>query len=360
MAKTKKQPGFFPKKSQVFKKTSLAGLIALIFYALFEVSQSTTSQTTYVPASNQPIELYSNQTGDDLTQLYVSTILEAKQSITFIIYALLDPQIVQALKEKSEAGIPVYIVSDARASPGLQQKLPQATVVRRVVEGQGLTHQKILIVDEQILLIGSANMTTDSLRVHGNLVVAMDNPGLAEALIAKAKSMDEDGGSTPLLHRETTVKNQHVELWVLPDDRKATDRIISLIQSARKTIKVAMFTWTRQDFTQELIQAAKRGVKVETVIDRYSGKGASAKIVKTLSQAGIPIRLSTGKGLLHHKFAYIDNEILINGSTNWTNNAFKSNDDVFLVIYPLTTQQQNKMNQLWDVLQRQSEKINKN
>lgn len=340
-----------------FKKTSLTTLIALLVYALFQLMPhaTTSSAPVQLPGSNSPVQLYSNQTGDDLVQLYLNAIRSAKESVTFVIYSLLDPQIIQALREKSDTGIPVYIVCDAKASPGIVKKLPKAQIVRRI--GKGLMHQKILIIDEKQILVGSANMTTDSLKTHGNLVIGIDNPALAQALTAKAKSMDEEGGSTPLSHRQTTFGPQNLELWVLPDDPGAVKRMIELLRSAKKTIRVAMFTWTRTDFAEELIQAAKRGVKVEVVIDRYSGKGASAKIVRLLSQAGIPVYLSTGHGLLHHKFVYIDEEILENGSANWTNSAFRINDDYFIVLYPLTPEQQAKMNQLWQVILQQGERV---
>jgi cardiolipin synthase len=70
----------------------------------------------------------------------------------------------------------------------------------------------------------------------------------------------------------------------------------------------------------------------------------------------IPGRLNTGNKLLHYKFAYIDETILVNGSANWTNAAFKVNDDYFIVLYPLTPEQQAKMNKLWSVIVKESEK----
>jgi cardiolipin synthase A/B len=355
------------------KQLSLSSLIALLLYVFFQLFDSTvlsppaqnkpTKTTSSIPtspsvASYHDVQLYSNQTQNDLTQLYISTIRSAQQSIYMVIYSLTDQTVVQTLKEKSQEGIPVYIVCDAQASKGIGRLAgPHVTIIRRA--GKGLTHQKILIVDEKILLIGSANLTGDSLREHGNLVATLENESLAQALVQKIKTMDEDGNFTPLAHQEAKVGSQTVELWVLPDDKGAANRVKTLLRSAKKSIRVAMFTWTRTDFTQGLIQAAKRGVKVETVIDRYSGKGASAKIVKMLAQAGIFVGLSTSKGLLHHKFAYIDENILINGSTNWTTSAFTKNDDCFLIIYPLTQPQQKQLNALWKVIQNESEKVNK-
>ena len=344
------------KKSSMKKKFSISGIILILISALYQLSANFLPHSpTKVPASDSTIELYSNQTQDDLTHLYVQAIEQAKSSITLVIYALTDQAITQALYKKSEAGIPVYIVSDAKASPGLTKKLPKATIIRRV--GEGLMHQKILVIDQKQVWLGSSNFTPSSLKVHGNLVIGIDNPALAEALTTRIKSMDEEGGvSSPLLHKETAAGFQNIELWVLPDDPTAVRRMIELFRSAKKSIKVAMFTWTRVDFTQELLAAAKRGVKVEAVIDRYAGKGAGAKVVKMLEDGKIPVRLSTGKGLLHHKFAYIDDRILINGSANWTAAAFKTNDDVFMVVDPLTPEQQAKMNTLWQILLKESDK----
>lgn len=341
--------------SKFFKKTSLTGMILALGWTIYQLTQHFHfPQPVKVPSSESAVELYSNQTQDDLTHLYQHTIDSAKESITLVVYALTDHDMVQALQKKTAEGIPVYIVTEAKASPGISSRLPQATIVKRF--GKGLMHQKILIIDNKKIWLGSANFTNSSLEIHGNLVIGLDNPALAQALTARAKSMDEDGSIEPLLHLETTAGPQNLELWVLPDDPNAVQHMITLLRSAQKSIKVAMFTWTRVDFTKELIAAAKRGVQVEAVLDRYSGKGASANVVRLLEQNNISVRLSTGKGLLHHKFAYIDDTILINGSANWTNAAFKMNDDYFIVIYPLTPEQQAKMNQLWSVIKTQSAK----
>jgi cardiolipin synthase len=249
----KRSPTPFP--ASLFKKSTLSALIAILTLAIYQLFEGQVPQSTpapvQLPASDQPLKLYSNQTSDDLTHLYVSAIQNAQESITLIIYALMDPHVIEALNQKIQAGIPVYVVCDAKASVGISRKLlPQATIVKRLA--QGLVHQKILIIDNKQLLLGSANLTTDSLRVHGNLVMAIYNPALAEALTTKAKSMDEEGHSAPLTHRETQVADQHLELWMLPDDPTAVKRMIQLFRSAQKSIKVAMFTWTRVDFTEEL------------------------------------------------------------------------------------------------------------
>jgi phosphatidylserine/phosphatidylglycerophosphate/cardiolipin synthase-like enzyme len=349
----KRKSSFKSKRLPSLQKATMTALIALLSYTFYHLTQQAIPPKIELPSSNEPAALYSNQAGDDLTYLYVNAIQDAKKSVTLIIYALMDPRVIQALRDKTAQGIPVYIVCDAKASPGITQKLPQAHIVRRA--GQGLTHQKILIIDESQVLVGSANLTTDSLEKHGNIVAAFDNPALAEVLTIKAKSMTEGDESERVLHQVTRAGDQHLEFWVLPDDNQAAQRVIDLLRSAQKTIRVAMFTWTRKDFAEEIIKAKIRGVKIEIVMDRYAGKGAGAKIFKILSDAGIPVRLSTGKGLLHYKFAYIDDQILISGSANWTLSAFKFNDDCFIVLYPLNSAQQAKMRQAWSTIMLESE-----
>lgn len=337
------------------KKTTLSTLITVLIFLLLKILEpiTITAEQVQLPAVDQPLKIYSNEINDNLTDLFVQSIREAKETITLSIFALMDQRVIQELKKKSEEGIPIFIVCDAKASPGISKKIPQAEIIRR--SSKGLMHQKILVVDEKLILIGSANLTRESLTLHGNLVFGIEHPDLAKLLVRKIKSMDDAGEFIPLLHQKLTACNQAIEFWALPDDSRAVKRMTELLRSAQKSIKIAMFTWTRHDFAKELIQASQRGVTVEAVIDRNSGKGASSKVVKILNDAGLKVKLSTNQGLLHHKFAIIDDKILINGSANWTRAAFKDNDDCFMVISDLTEEQKKTMKSVWKVIQKNSE-----
>ncbi len=340
--------------AKIIQKFSISLIILMLTWTVFQLAENLHSALpAKLPAAHSAIELYSNQTNDDLTLLYKNAIEGAEKSITLVMYGLTDSTIIKTLKKKCDAGIPVHIICDPEASAGISNRLPHAWIVNRW--GEGLMHQKILIIDEQQIWMGSANLTSSSLNIHGNLVMGIEHPSLAKILARRAKTMDEEGGASPLLVQETTAGPQQVEFWTLPDDKAAVERMIQLFRSAKKSIKIAMFFWTRADFAQEVLAAAKRGVKVEAVIDEKSGRGASAKIVEMLREEGIPVGLSTSQGLLHHKFAYIDDRVLMNGSANWTTRAFKDNDDYFVIIDPLTEEQKAKMDRLWKVIRKESE-----
>lgn len=336
-----------------FKNCVLSLLIALLTWILIALGlQAKAFIPAPLPSSQGPAQLYSNQTNDNLSLLFSEAISRAKRSIVLAVYSLTDQEMIKSLKEASNEGVDLHIVCDAEASPGISHRLPEAHLTKR--SGTGLMHQKILVIDGFEVWLSSANMTYNSLHVHDNLVAGVKNKELAALLIARIKSMDSEGGYTPLLHQTIEAGGQSVELWMLPDDNEALSRLKYLLRTAEKSIKVAMFTWTRQDFANELIAAGLRGIKVEVIIDRYSGKGASKKVVQLLDKGGITPQLSTGNKLLHHKFALIDDSTLVHGSANWTLAAFQENDDYFIVITPLNEQQKKKMAAVWNALKKES------
>lgn len=309
--------------------------------------------TVNLPDSDHPVEFYSTEMQDDLSLTMSRAIELAKGSVTLIIYSLTDPKIICSLKDKSAAGCLVKVICDAKTSPDLDEKLgPNVKLLRRFIKG--LTHIKLLIIDEKQVWIGSANMTRESLRHHGNLMVAIESAPLAAMAQAKARSLTSTERLQLLTHRSFPLGQQDVELWFLPDDPMAIARLKKLIQSAQKTIRIAMFTWTRRDLAQEVIQAKKRGIKVTVVLDRSAAMGAGEQITAMLRKGGVRVKLSQGAPLLHHKFMLIDNCTLVNGSANWTMAAFNKNDDCFIVLHPLLESQQLLLNKTWRVIMQDS------
>ena len=349
--KKKKHPAqvFSPKRL----KKNLMGLIFVLICSLAFWVQDQHHEIK-IPVDGKPVELYANQVDDNLTEIFRQAIDQAQKSILLIVYSFTDNKIINALKKQSQKGIDVKVICDAKASPYIDSKLgDKIAVVRRF--GPGLMHQKILVIDKEKVWLGSANMTPDSLRMHGNLVTGIHNEKLAGCIHAKAETLKFEGRSTHFPQENFWTGGQQTELWFLPDNQKAVPHLTSLIESARKTIRIAMFTWTRQDLAKAVIQAANKGIDVQVVIDRSSGKGASANIFSLLKKNGVPVFLSSGAPLLHHKFLYIDGKTLVNGSANWTKAAFTQNDDCFLVIHNLTEEQKKQMEALWNVVWQESE-----
>lgn len=301
-----------------------------------------------IPHSEQPLELYANQQNDNLKATFQTAIESANNSILMITYSISDPTIIAALNKQAKSGHQVKVICDAKTSPSIEKKLcPQVELIKKF--GDGLMHQKILIVDHEKVWLGSANMTSESLNMHGNLVYGIDNIAMASFIEQKATIHEGIDQFLPS-HANFTCCDQTIELWWLPCDKIAVERLQKLINTAQKTVRVAMFTWTRFDLAKSVIDASKRNVDTEVVIDYRAGRGAGAKVVAYLKKNKIKVFLSRPGPLLHHKFLYIDGNILVNGSANWTKAAFTQNDDCFIVLKGLSEAQRLKMDQLWKTL----------
>lgn len=326
-------------------------LVVLVFFFTFFTIVTSYSHVR-IPAKSHPIEMYANGLQDDLRLLFKEAIFSAKKSICLVIYSLTDSQIIRALRKKADEGVEITLICDSQASKRFLSLLgSKVKVIFR--KPKGIMHLKILVIDGKRSWIGSANMTTESLRFHGNLVTGFYHPDLAQLLLKKAQEMDQEIPCTVF-----NVRGRSLEIWSLPNQHRAAERIQEMIKTAEKTIKVAMFTWTRTDFVESLISAKKRGVDVRVVMDRYAGKGANRTVVEMLAKENIPVSFSEGSALLHYKMMLIDDRILVNGSANWTKSAFAANDDCFFILRDLTTKEKKMMRDLWDVIQEDSFPVN--
>jgi len=169
--------------------------------------------------------------------------------------------------------------------------------------------------------------------MHDNLVLATKNPALAHFFQNEA---------APWIY-----SNREMTVWKLPQSGvDALDACCGFLKTAKKTIRVAMFTFTHMRLASALVDAKNRGVEVEVALDHYTREGSSKKVADYLEENKIPVFVSQGLQLLHHKWALIDEEILIAGSANWTQSAFKKNKDLLFVL-SLRDALKEQMQALW-------------
>jgi len=114
-------------------------------------------------------------------------------------------------------------------------------------------------------------------------------------------------------------------------DKQAHKPIIALYDGAEKSIHLAIYSLTKDEFAEALIRAHKRGVEVKVLIDRIQAAGKHADD-EMLENAGVPLRRSKGSGLMHNKFAVIDGIIIYTGSYNHTAGATERNDENYIII----------------------------
>ena len=80
---------------------------------------------------------------------------------------------ISLLSQKAAAQLKETIYYDPQSSPNVRSMLPNAEV--HPIRGDGLMHHKIMILDEEVVFLGSTNMTVSSLRMHDNLVIGFSS-----------------------------------------------------------------------------------------------------------------------------------------------------------------------------------------
>ena len=324
----------------MLKKAKYIFIISLLIASSFYINIIIKSISPNLPKPGKRPLLYSNQLRQDLKMTFIYSLKKAKESIHLVMFGLTDPHVIKHLYKKSDQNLAVKVFYDKRSSKEIELGPSQAFPIK----SKGLMHQKILVVDNSLVFIGSANMTMSSLLMHDNMMIGFFSPEIASFLISRSPYL---AGSI-----SSMVGGQKVELFLLPDlQNKALKKVLDLIKNARSSIEIAMFTLTHPKLIDEIIEAKNRGIKVQVAIDSQSSRGASKKAIEKLRKENIHILYSNGLKLCHHKYLYIDDKTLISGSANWTKSAFSKNYDCFLVLYNLDEKQKEFMKKLWKVIE---------
>ena len=141
---------------------------------------------------------------------------------------------------------------------------------------------------------------------------------------------------------------------------KCSTHILREIDQAKKELLVAVYAFTNDDLANALVQAKKRGLVVQIVIDREFDNGNEKSKSKFFEAERIPLRRVSGikskslerdSGLMHQKFAVIDRRIVFTGSYNWTHSADNLNDENLLLFRdagPLAEEYRKAFLQLWE------------
>ena len=243
-------------------------------------------------------------------------------------------------------------------------------------QGSGLMHHKFLVVDEQTVVTGSTNFTLSG--VHGdfgdpntrgniNHLLRIENRQLARLFTTEFNYMWGDldlgiasrfGLAKPRRSPQTvTSQDTQITVQFSPTSQKqdwslSTNGLIArTLSSAAQSIDLALFVFSEQELANALQQQRDRGVKIAGVFDRgfayryYSEVLDLLGLTSTfrcqiesnnnpwlnpLTQIGVIEQISGDK--LHHKFAIIDRQTIISGSSNWSKAANRQNDEAVLII----------------------------
>jgi len=97
------------------------------------------------------------------------------------------------------------------------------------------------------------------------------------------------------------------------------DAIIAALDSACESVYVAMYVFSDDNLGRAVVRAAQRGVTVRVLLDNSFAWLEYSELWK-LCEAHVPVRIVRHREF-HHKFAVIDDILVITGSYNWSDAA---------------------------------------
>ncbi|MDF2937312.1 MAG: hypothetical protein K0Q90_2685 [Paenibacillaceae bacterium] len=154
----------------------------------------------------------------------------------------------------------------------------------------------------------------------------------AKETVAKAQ-VNKPGTGTAAPTQAPLVETAFTQAGQKPDQL-----LISAIQGAKTSIDIAINAINHEGIVKAIVQARINGVEVRIITDRSESTNAlQAEKLKTLLNAGIPVKENARKGMMNLKMAVFDNHTGATGSFNYTENASTANDELLVLIHNVET-----------------------
>jgi phosphatidylserine/phosphatidylglycerophosphate/cardiolipin synthase-like enzyme len=242
--------------------------------------------------------------------------------------------------------------------------------------GSGLMHHKFLVVDRRVVVTGSANFTPsgihgdpDDPRSRGNVnhLLRFESAALAGLFAAEFARLwgDGPGGATDSRFglgkagggsQRVNVAGTPVEVLFTPhrrsDPRHGLAWLEQRLTGAERSVDLCLFVFSAQNLADVLAGIRARGVRIRLLADPGFANRAFSEVLDLLGVTlpdhrcrieagnraweepleGVGTPRLAGGDKLHHKFAVIDDRLVISGSFNWSPAAAHQNDETLLAI----------------------------
>ncbi len=132
-----------------------------------------------------------------------------------------------------------------------------------------------------------------------------------------------------LANTENLVLNNVPVKVLFSPDGGCTNAICAEIENAKSEVLMQAYSFSSTPITKALIDAHKRGVKVQAIIDKSPG---SRSRTWDLIDVGIPTYIELRSGKSDNKVLIVDGTTVVTGSFNFTEHAGKKNRENILIL----------------------------
>jgi phosphatidylserine/phosphatidylglycerophosphate/cardiolipin synthase-like enzyme len=270
---------------------------------------------------------------DDTRKPIVDSINAAKKSLKIKMFVFSDPDLIDAVIAAKVRGLQVQVMLNPARRSGeedntdTRKKLEDAGIeVKDSNPAFGLTHEKSMVIDDELAFIKSLNWATKNLTETRDYAITTNHPHevneMVECFIA-----DWD-------RKEFVVGEKNHMIWCKGNGR---DRIAHFIDEAKHTLFVQNERYQDSVIIERLVRAAARGVKVHVM----ARKPHSLKKDKLVEAVGglrimddVGIKVHTLRHLkLHGKMLIADGSHAIVGSINLAPGSFDDRRELAIEVH---------------------------
>ncbi len=290
----------------------------------------------------------------------IQHIQNAKKSIHIASFEFNLTSVAEALIDAHQRGVEVMWVTDDehgleadhKPDRGQFAMLKRAGIPVKDDSRGALMHNKFWIFDSKLVWTGSTNITKNGIFKNNNNVITIESPEIA--MIYESEFQEMWTGNEFGITSTSTPKNQKVNIngddiqtYFAAEDNVA-EKLIPIIENAQTSIRFMAFSFTHDGMGDAILKRANAGVDVKGIFELRGSETKYSELGK-LYRAGVPVRQDGNPRTFHHKVIIIDNNILITGSFNFSNNANKNNDENVLVVHNKDIAQQylNEFDRRW-------------
>jgi cardiolipin synthase len=248
-----------------------------------------------------------------------------------------------ALIKKAREGVKIFVLIDAWGTgvdKNFFSRLIKAGgevrffrefqyVMRILSKNHERNHRKLLLIDGEIVYLGSMNITAECLKWR-ELIMKLEGE-IAETFY---HSFFEVWNLHGKINKKRLKSFAHKSFEVLQDfpskiQRPVEKRFKSLIRFSKKLILIETpYFLPSRKIRKEIVRAAERGVKIIIIIPKVSDVHLvdilRNRYFEKLYKKGVRIYLHNGKdgGTLHSKLLIVDSRVFILGSSNLDYRSF--------------------------------------
>lgn len=262
-----------------------------------------------------------------------------QRTLDIAAYEFNTPVLTKAVLDAKKRGVQVRMVTDDEA--GIEDD--DSTISELIDAGipvvpdnrSPLMHNKFMILDSTVVWTGSWNYTMNDTYRNNNHALVLRSQRAVQNYQTEFNEMfvskqfgSQSPANTP--NPSFTQDGVPIQIYFASED-PAIPAIRDTLKTAQRSIRFMTFSFTVDEIAQVIQDRAEAGVSVQGIFET-TGSETQFSELTPLFCAGLDARQDGNPFILHHKVFIVDEQIVISGSFNISENATRRNDENLIIL----------------------------